>query len=429
MWRSIVTGTAATALAAIVLPAAVQASEISGDITIWSWDIGAAALQDNVASFEAANPGVSVTVDDLGNAQVHDRLLAACAAGGVGLPDIVSVQNRRAEVFWLQFPSCFTDLTELGYDDEVAALFPDYKRTELEVGDARYAMPWDTGPVVMFYRRDYYEAAGISPDDIETWDDFIEAGKAVMEANDGVVMTQATLNSDAEFFEMIGNENGCTYFSEDGETVTLNSPACAEALDVVKRMYDEGIMTAADWSGKLQSAAAGIVATHMFGGWYEGSIRPNVPEDQAGSWGVYRMPSVKEGGPRAANFGGSALLIPATSENPEAAFAYLLHAVGTPEGQVTMLREQGLVPSLLTALEHPYVQEPLEFWGGQAIWTDVLETLPDIMQVRGTPHYGEANTIMARVQLAYLNGEYASAEEALADAAQQISFASGLPLQ
>ncbi|MDP5218974.1 hypothetical protein Q5Y75_17275 [Ruegeria sp. 2205SS24-7] len=47
-------------------------------------------------------------------------------------------------------------------------------------------------------------------------------------------------------------------------------------------MYDAGILTAADWGGKLQAAAAGIVATDMFGGWYEGSIRPNVPEEQAG---------------------------------------------------------------------------------------------------------------------------------------------------
>ncbi len=368
-------------------------------------------------------------VEDLGNAQVHDRLLAACAAGGVGLPDIVSVQNRRAEVFWQQFASCFTDLTELGYDDGVAALFPDYKRTELEVGEARYAMPWDTGPVVMFYRRDYYENAGVVPTEIETWGDFIEAGRQIQEANSNVVMTQATLNSDAEYFEMIGNENGCNYFSEDGSAIALNTEACAEALNVVKDMFDAGILRAADWSGKIQSSAAGIVATHMFGGWYEGSIRPNVPEEQAGLWGVYRMPSVSKGGPRAANFGGSALLIPANSDNKEAAFAFLTNALTTPEGQVRMLRDQGLVPSLLTAMEHPYVQEPIAFWGDQAVWTTILETLPDINQARGTPHYGEANTIMSRIQLAYLNGEYDSAEEALASAAQQISSASGLPVE
>ncbi len=427
--RLLLTGTALTLSALTMGGALAQTEDLSGSLTLWSWDIGAAAMASNAEAFEALHPNVDIAVQDLGNAQVHDRLLAACAAGGAGLPDLVSVQNRMAEVFWLQFPDCFTDMVELGYDDALAAEFPDYKRTELEVGDARYAMPWDTGPVVMFYRRDYYGNAGVSPDAIETWADFIEAGQRVMEVNPDVVMTQATINSDVEFFEMIGHENGCTYFSADGNTIVMNSPECAEALNVVRDMYDAGILTAADWGGKIQSAAAGIVATHMFGGWYEGSIRPNVPEEQAGNWGVYRMPAVNEGGPRAANFGGSAFVIPAASENPQLAFEFLRYALGTPEGQVRMLQEQGLVPSLLSALEHPYVQEPSPFWGDQAIWSDILATLPEIMQVRGTPNYGEANTVMTRIQLDYLNGGYDSAEDALAEAALQVSLATGLPVQ
>jgi spermidine/putrescine-binding protein len=41
-----------------------------------------------------------------------------------------------------------------------------------------YCMPWDIGPVVLFYRRDVLKAAGLSdaPDDVSkaaaTWDDF-----------------------------------------------------------------------------------------------------------------------------------------------------------------------------------------------------------------------------------------------------------------
>lgn len=430
MMRQMLTGTFLTMSALTMGSAAMaQSDALSGEITLWSWDIGAAAMASNAVAFEALHPDVSITVEDLGNAQVHDRLLAACAAGGAGLPDLVSIQNRRAEVFMLQFPGCFTDMVELGYDDELAANFPDYKRIELEVGDARFGMPWDTGPVVMFYRRDYYENAGVSPDDIETWADFITVGEQVMEANPDVVMTQATLNSAVEFFEMIGNENGCTYFSEDGNSITLASPECAQALDAIRDMYDAGILTAADWGGKLQAAAAGIVATHMFGGWYEGSLRNNVPEDQAGLWGVYRMPSVNAGGPRAANFGGSAYVIPTASEDPELAFEFLRYALGTSEGQVRMLQEQGLVPSLISALDHPYVQEPIPFWGDQAVWATVLETLPQIAQVRGTPNYTEANTTMTRVQLEYINGGFESAEAALAEAARQVALATGLPVE
>lgn len=397
------------------------------EISIWSWDIGAASLQANVASFQAANPGVTVKVEDLGNQQVFDRTLAACAAGGIGLPDIVSVENREAEIFWAQFPDCFADLQTLGYDDATAAMFPDFKRAELQAGGKVYAMPWDSGPVMMFYRRDFYEAAGVDPASISTWADFIEAGKKVSAANPGVVMAQADINGDTEFFLMIGNENGCEYFSGDASAITVNSAACAATLETIKSMADAGTITGANWGEKIQSMVGGTVATQMYGGWYEGTVRTNAT-DQSGKWGVYRMPSVTAGGPRAANFGGSALAITAGSASKDAAYAYLKHTLGTPEGQITMLREYGLVPSLLAALSDPYVEQPQEFWGGQQVWVDTLATLADVVPSRGTPFYGDAVGVMSAVQVKYLNGGYASAQDAVNDAAKQISVATGLPV-
>ena len=186
------------------------AKELSGKITVWSWNIGAKSLEANVPGFNAKHPNVEVVVEMIGNQQVFDRQLAACAAGGGGLPDVISIENAEAEIFWSRFPDCTTNLRELGYTEEISKGFPDFKRVELEVGDKAYAMPWDSGPVVMFYRRDLYEKAAIDPATIKTWDDFIDAGEKISKANPGVVMTQANINGAVEFMLMIGNENGCT---------------------------------------------------------------------------------------------------------------------------------------------------------------------------------------------------------------------------
>lgn len=415
-------------LALCVAIGASGANAQSGELTIWSWNIAASSLEAVVEGFNAQYPDISVRVDDLGNQQVFDRLLAGCAAGGAGLPDIVSIENHEAEIFWAQFPDCFVNLRDLGYTEELASEFPDFKRTELEVGDAAYAMPWDSGPVVMFYRRDFYENAGVDPASIQTWDDFIEAGIAIAEANPGVTMTRADLNGDTEWVRMIGNEQGCGYFSDDGSAITVNQPGCVAALEKVKEMVDAGIMTAADWDEKIQANNAGTVASQMYGGWYEGTIRSTVPEDQHGLWGVYLMPSLDANGPRAANLGGSSLAITSASQNPEAAWAYVNYTLGTNDGQVTMLREYGLVPSLLSALDDPYVSEPLEFWGGQAVWVDILGTLDDVVPSRGTPFFGDADAIVQAAQTQYINGAFESAQAALDDAASQIALVTGLSI-
>jgi lactose/L-arabinose transport system substrate-binding protein len=93
-----------------------------------------------------------------------------------------------------------------------------------------------------------------------------------------------------------------------------------------------------------------------------------------------------------------------------------------------MLKEYGLVPSLLTAVDDPYVAEPAAFWGGQPVWADILATLPAISPSRGTPFFGDADGIMRTVQSGYLNGEYDSAQAALDDAASQIELVTGLPI-
>ena len=93
-----------------------------------------------------------------------------------------------------------------------------------------------------------------------------------------------------------------------------------------------------------------------------------------------------------------------------------------------MLKEYGLVPSLLTAVEDPYVQEASEFWGGQAVWQDILATLPKINPSRGTSFFGDADAIVRTVQSEFLNGGYDSAQAALDDAASQIELVTGLPV-
>ena len=93
-----------------------------------------------------------------------------------------------------------------------------------------------------------------------------------------------------------------------------------------------------------------------------------------------------------------------------------------------MLKEYGLVPSLLTAIEDPYVAEAQPFWGGQAVWQTILEPLPRVAPSRGTPFFGDADGIMRTVQTGYLSGSYDSAQAALDDAAHQIELVTGLPV-
>ncbi len=245
------------ATAAVAVLASGSAFAQSANLTIWSWNVAASALKSTLPGFNKQFPDIKITVEDLGNSQVFDKTLAACAAGGDGLPDIVSIENFEAEIFWSRFPDCFANLKELGYTADIQAKFPDFKRTELEVGDVAYAMPWDSGPVAVFYRRDLYEKAWRRSEHDQHLGRFHRClSKKISAANPGVVMAQADFNGDSEWFRMIANEQGCGYYSTDGQNITINQSACVASLQKVKEMKDAGTLTSANWDEKIQANTA-----------------------------------------------------------------------------------------------------------------------------------------------------------------------------
>lgn len=406
-----------------------QAMALEGKLTVWSWDVAADALKALAPQFEKMHPDLDVVVEDMGNQQVYDQVLAGCSAGGFNLPDVVTFENGNAEKYWQNFPDCFVSLNQFNVDS-VKKDFPDFKWTELMKGETTYAMPWDSGPVVIFYRRDLYEKAGVDAQGIETWDDYIAAGKKVLASSNGKVkMAFSGHASNDNWFSMMANQNGCSYFKGSGSSVkvTVNQPGCVKALDKLKNLTDADLLGDGGWDGKLQALKANRSASAMYGAWYEGSVRDFMPE-QHGKWGVHLMPAFEKGGVRASNNGGSALSIASSSKNQKAAYEFMLFALTNEENQQAMWKNQGLVPSYLPAAQTSFANEAQPYWGNQQIWKLIMGTMDQVQPIQGTPYRDDAKLVFVEVQNQYLNGKYPSAQAALDDAAKQISQATGLSI-
>ena len=411
------------AMAALVLMGVASAQTL----TVWVWDINQPALESTMASFHEMHPDVEVIIEDLGNQNVYDRGLAGCAAGGLDMPDVYLIENNEAQVFWNQFPDCFADLTQFGAE-ELRPLFPEFKWAELTAGDAIYAVPYDSGPTAIFYRRDLYEQAGIDVNEIQTWTDFMEAGQQLNEEFGGEVkMGTVAKGQDDEWFRMLANQNGCFYFDNAGEQVTVNQPGCVQAMETLKMLWDADVLLPGDWGTQIQNFQTGREASAFFGSWYGGVIQAEAP-DQAGLWGVYLTPAQGEGGVRASNLGGSALAVPASSDNPELAYDFIVNALADEENQLEILFEYGLTPSLLPLQGDPALEQGVEYYDGQPIWDLILGTLGDVPPVVGTQYFQEARNVMITVVNDYLDGSYEDAQAALDQAARQISQATGLPV-
>jgi lactose/L-arabinose transport system substrate-binding protein len=138
------------------------------------------------------------------------------------------------------------------------------------------------------------------------------------------------------------------------------------------------------------------------------------------------MPAFHEGGSRASYYGGSAMVSSAKSAQADLAYDFMLYATGD-ESQEDML-QHGLVPAKLSVITGPTAATTSDYWGGQAIWKDVLSTMDQVPAIRGTRWLADATQAMIEAQNRYLNGEIETGQAALDEVADLIASASGLPV-
>ena len=136
-------------------------AETTGQLTVWGWDASIKSLKVVDAGFRQAYPNITVKYVAKPPADTYRNIQLALSAGS-GAPDVSVIENSHlAQFVKLGGLADVTDLVK-PYTDQVNAY-----RWKPATKDGRvYAMPWDSGPVAVFYRRDVFSKAGIDPESI-----------------------------------------------------------------------------------------------------------------------------------------------------------------------------------------------------------------------------------------------------------------------
>ncbi len=359
-----------------------------GKISVWSWNIAAKSLQHLAPRFERIQPAVKVDIDMTG-ARMQTRLMLSLAAG-VGAPDVSQFELTDAPRYIAT--GRLTDLTEVAA--KYKSMFPASLWDSCTMNGHVYAIPWDIGPCGVFYKRDLFLRYGIDAAKIETWDDYIEAGKTIFQRSGGrTKMLALGSNSLRPMFEMLIQQNGGQVFDDQGR-IAINSPQTRQALATIQKLRAAGICSdTALWS---QEFLAGLndesIATYPIAVWFAGTIKDTV-KDFAGKkadWGVFRLPALAPGGLHVANLGGSVLVIPAQCRNKAAAWAFVEYALCTNTGQLEQYRSMSLFPAYLPALETSALDEPDPFFGGQNTGRLFATDVTRISRLNRTAAWGEA---------------------------------------
>ena len=361
-------------------------------------------LQEASEKFKETHPDVEFVFEEMGTDQIYTKL-ATTLSTGKGLADVIQIEGEQVSGYATKYPDGFADLSDIVNEDD----FLDVKIGEVSANGKIVGFPWDAGPVALFYRRDYFEQAGVNAEDIKTWDDFIEAGKKVMEtcttpSGEPVKMLPIAPNG-SNFWKLILTENGGSFFDAEGNTI-VNSPEALEAMEMAKKIYDAGIaQNYSDWAEYEGVVVNENVATIPEAVWMIGTIKDKGP-DQSGKWGVIDLPAFPGKDPAGSTNGGANLVIPSTSPNLDIAKEFVEFALTDQQLQVDGFVNYGLFPSYIPVYDDPTFSEPDEFFGGQKIYETFIKLGQTVPSVNYTENFNEAlSAAGSACSKVYLEGE------------------------
>lgn len=395
--------------------------EVSGEITVAAWNLAADSLTDTAELFMEQYPDATVTVDYVDSD--YDSITPPLTAGQ-GAPDIMQIQQRDFPNFMNVFEGQFVDISDRLGDEE--SDFAEVAMNLVKNEEGIYALPWDIGPVGVYYRQDMFEEAGIDADSLTTWDKYIEAGTKLQSELDGVNMASHSLTNDdiAETYRMLMNQLSGEYYDEDGNLNFVREENI-QALDMFKQMVDADLfLQSPTWDDRIRAFSNDQIATVLFPVWYAGTIKTQAP-DQEGMWGLMPMPAFTEGGPNQSHSGGSALAISSQTENEELAWAFLEFSLMTNEGQDIQM-DYGLFPSWQPYYETENFQAEDEYFG-LSLSEFFGELSTDIPTIDYGPYFMDVNGAMVgAIGEVVIDGK--DIEEALRDAEETASRDTGLDI-
>ena len=279
---------------------------------------------------------LEVTIDTYPNAEMHNKLLIALQSG-VGAPDIVDININFFHNFLkgdIQLAE-LNDIIEPEKENFIESRFDIYSKD-----DTHYGIGFHVGATVVYYNQEMMDQAGVNIDGIETWADYVEAGKQVLEAT-GKPMPAFEVTNQRPFWPMIV-QRGSDYLSDEG--VILDNEINVQTLEAMHDMiYQDGIaipMPGGNTGSEEFFAFMndGGIASLIMPMWYMGRFTSYMP-DLEGKILIRPMPVWEEGDVRSAGMGGTGTSVTKQSEHLELAKQFLAYAKLTKESNIRIWQE------------------------------------------------------------------------------------------
>ncbi|WP_182876553.1 ABC transporter substrate-binding protein [Microbispora sp. H10670] len=329
-------------------------------LTYWTW---VPNMDKIVGVWNQAHPDIQVTVSkQAGGDDAAAKFLTAARAGNP--PDLVQAEYQMLPSFVAA--------------DAVADIKAETAQAKGEFGegvwglvtlgtDAVYAVPQDSGPMMLYYRRDLFGKYGIEVP--KTWDEYAEAAR-VVRRKDPKVFLGTFSSKDPGWFAGLSQQAGAQWWSIDGDAwkVAVDDEPTRKVASYWGGLVKEGVIDdmpyfTPEWNKALND---GRLLTWPSAVWGPGVLSSNAPKGK-GKWAVAPLPQWNAGENHSGFWGGSSTAVAAKSPSRAAAATFATWLNTDPQALGLLIEEGAVYPAsakgaaLMTEAPGYFSNQP-DFW-------------------------------------------------------------------
>jgi arabinosaccharide transport system substrate-binding protein len=255
-----------------------------------------------------------------------------------------------------------------------------------------FGLPHDVHPVLLGYRADIVEAAGIDVSQIETWDDFRRVLGPLIQDLDGDGRPDRYLlnfwENNFDTIEALMLQAGAQFFDGDGNP-HLNTEGNARTLASLVSWIagpDRFCVDAREFTaGGDRMRVEGAVIASVLPDWLAGTWKSYIPALH-GKVKLMKLPAWEPGGRRTSVSGGTCMGITKSAPDFEQAWAMAKHIYLSPNVAEAHFRSTCIISPVKKFWDLPVYHEPDAFFSGQKVGELYIEEAPNVPERFSSPY-------------------------------------------
>ncbi len=266
-----------------------DATSSTGPITIWysNNEQEVAWGEQVVEAWNADHPDEQVSAEEIPAGKSSEEVIGAAIAAG-NAPCLI-YNTAPAAVADFQKQGGLVNLSDFDDGAEYIEARSGDSAEQFVSDDGYYQMPWKSNPVVVFYSKTAFAAAGLDPESpqLSTYDDFMTSAKAVVDSGAATYAIYPAPSSEFyqswfDFYPFYAAESDGKQLIEDGKATFTDDDALTVA-EFWRSLYADDLAGQEPYTG--DAFVDGVAAMAVAGPWavasYEGKV----------DWGTVPVPT------------------------------------------------------------------------------------------------------------------------------------------